>query len=176
MSLGKQMIERLQALAAQGPELPGLESYGDAYQGLMVGAAGQTATLEFFDYDRYSAALRAIQLGGAAPTEGDAYTYLSARAAEVARRLSYLEEPLAVWELDGGEGRAELRSLPPLREGEEVSYWEVALWAGARPGARIARYRWAPGQAEREVIAYPATFALTARIIDSLAEALREER
>jgi hypothetical protein len=62
-----------------------------------------------------------------------------------------------------------------LREGEEVSYWEVTLWAGDEPGARAVRYHWAPGMAEREVVAYPATFALVARMADSLAEALRAE-
>jgi hypothetical protein len=101
------------------------------------------------------------------------HMYLSAAAAEVARRMSYLEEPLAVWELDGHEGRAQLRSSPPQREGDEVSFWEVTLWAGAQPGARVMRYRWTAGMIEPEVIAYPATFALVARMADSLTEALK---
>jgi hypothetical protein len=98
--------------------------------------------------------------------------YLSATAAEVARRLSFLEEPLAVWELDGGERAAQLRSAPPQREGDAVTYWEVTLWAGDQPGARAIRYQWSPGMAEREVLAYPATFALVARMADGLAAAL----
>ncbi|HNP70490.1 MAG TPA: hypothetical protein PKK15_05255, partial [Kouleothrix sp.] len=99
--------------------------------------------------------------------------YLSAAAAAAARRLSFLEEPLAVWELDGGEGMAQLRSSPPQRDAGEVSYWEVTLWA-AEPRAQVARYRWAPGMAEREALAYPATFALLGRMADALADALRE--
>jgi hypothetical protein len=173
MSLGKQMTEWLRLLATQGPNLAELQSYGDEYKGLSVSDAGQEARLEFFDHDRYSVTLRALQIGGGAPKTGEAQAYLSARAAEVARRLSYLEEPLAVWELDGSLERAELRSSPPQREGDEISYWEVTLWAGEQPGARIARYRWAPGMIERELIAYPATIALVARMADSLAEALR---
>src|SRR6266508_930063 len=97
----------------------------------------------------------------------DTRAYLSAAAAAVARGLSFLEEPLAVWELDGSEGMAELRSSPPLREGDEISYWEVTLTA-AQPSARAARYRWAPGMAEREIVAYPATFALLGRMADVL--------
>jgi hypothetical protein len=48
----------------------------------------------------------------------------------------------------------------------------VTLRTGSQPGARLMRYRWLPGMREREVVAYPATFALVARMIDSLAEGL----
>jgi hypothetical protein len=37
------------------------------------------------------------------------------------------------------------------------------------------RYRWAPGMTEREALAYPATFALVGRLVDSLAMAIQEE-
>jgi len=172
MSLGKQMIEQLRLLA-EGKTVLQLMPAADAeYRRLVTVADGQEARLEFFDHDRYSVALRALEVGAAANVAGDPRAYLSAAAAEVARRLGYLEEPLAVWELDGREGMAQLRSSPPLREGDEVSYWEVTLTAGAQPGARAVRYRWAPGMAEREVVVYPATFALVARMADSLAAAL----
>jgi hypothetical protein len=169
MSIGKQITERLRRLA-DGDQA--VLQAGDE-QRLIVPGAPVHASLAFFDHDRYSVTLRELTVGtgGAAPS--DARGYLSASAAEVARRLSFLEEPLAVWELDGGERVAQLRSSPPLREGEEVSYWEVTLWAGAEPGARAIRYHWAPGMTEREVIAYPATFALIARMADGLADALR---
>ena len=169
MSLGKQMIEQLRLLAAAEPAAGGEPS------NIVTALDGSAqAAIEFFDRDRFSVTLRALDVGGA-PAEGDARAYLSARAAEIARRLSYLEEPLAVWELDGGERVAQLRSSPPLREAGEVSYWEVTLTAGARPGAHLARYRWAPGLAEREVVAYPATFALVGRMVDSLAAALAQD-
>jgi hypothetical protein len=168
MSLGKQMIEQLRLVSAA--ELaPGDDSHNSV---TALDGSGQ-ATIEFFDHDRFSVTLRALDVGGA-PVEGDARAYLSAWAAEIARRLSYLEEPLAVWELDGGERIAQLRSSPPQREGEEISYWEVTLVAGAQPGARLARYRWAPSMVEREIVAYPATFALVGRMVDSLAAALAE--
>src|SRR5262249_10309236 len=144
--------------------LEGLPAADAEYKRLVTIAGEQEARLEFFDHDRYSVALRALEVGAGAPVVADAHAYLSAAAAEVARRLSYLEEPLAVWELDGREGVAQLRSSPPMREGGDVSYWEVTLTAGAERGARAMRYRWAPGMAEREVVAYPATFALVARM------------
>jgi hypothetical protein len=169
MSLGKQMIEQLRLLSAD-QALPPTEA---GFQILTALEGPEQATLEFFDHDRYSVTLRSLDVGGGA-FGGDARAYLSAHAAEIARRLSYLEEPLAVWELDGGERVAQLRSSPPQRDGAEVSYWEVRLCAGERSGARLARYRWAPGMVEREIVAYPATFALAGRLADSLAEALRE--
>ena len=168
MSLGKQMIEQLQLLATAESTFS-----GDSYKIVTALDSSAQATLELFDHDRFSVTLRTLDVGGGS-YEGDARAYLSARAAEIASRLSYLEEPLAVWELDGGERVAQLRSSPPQREGEEISYWEITLAAGARPGARMARYRWAPGMAEGEIVAYPATFALIGRMIDSLEAALAE--
>src|SRR5262245_60362810 len=159
MRIGKQITEQLRRLADGDRTM--LDS-GDENV-LLVVAQPLHAKLEFFDHDRYSVTLRELTVGAGAEAPSDARAYLSSRGAEVARRLSFLEEPLAVWELDGGERIAQLRSSPPLREGEEISYWEVTLWAGAEPGARVIRYHWSPGMAEREVLAYPATFALVAR-------------
>jgi hypothetical protein len=169
MSIGKQITERLRRLADGDRTV--LEAGTE--NTLLVLDAPLRAKLEFSDHDRYSIALRELMIGagGAAPL--DARGYLSAAAAEVARRLSFLEEPLAVWELDAGEHTAQLRSSPPLREGDAVAYWEVTLWAGDQPGARAVRYHWSPGMAEREVLVYPATFALIARMSDGLADALR---
>jgi hypothetical protein len=168
MSLGKQMIEQLRLLSAATTPPADVP-----IQVLAVNDELGHATLEFVDHDRYSVTMRALQIGADAPA-GDLRAYLSARAAEIARSLSYLEEPLAVWELDGRERVAQLRSSPPLREGEQVSYWEVTLSAGTEPGARLQRYRWAPGMVEREELDYPATFALVGRLADSLNAALRD--
>jgi hypothetical protein len=169
MSLGKQMIEQLRLMATTD------SVFGDDSHKIVTALDGLTrATIEFFDHDRFSVTLRALDVGGA-PAEGNVRAYLSARAAEIARRLSYLEEPLAVWELDGAERVAQLRSSPPQREGEEVSYWEVTLIAGTQTSARMARYRWSPDMIEREIVAYPATFALVGRMVDSLTAALAED-
>jgi hypothetical protein len=171
MSIGKQITERLRQLADGDRSVlePGAENT------LLALDAPLRAKLEFSDHDRYSLTLRALTVSAGDAAPDDARAYLSATAAEVARRLSFLEEPLAVWELDGGERMAQLRSSPPQREGDAVAYWEVTLWAGDEPGARAVRYHWAPGMAEREVLVYPATFALVARMADGLADALEEQ-
>jgi hypothetical protein len=169
MSIGKQITEQLRRLA-DGDQA--VLEHG-AENTLLVQDAPLRAKLEFSDRDRYSLTLRELTVGADGAVPSDARAYLSATAAEVARRLSFLEEPLAVWELDGGERVAQLRSSPPQRDGDTVAYWEVTLWSGDEPGARAVRYQWSPGMAEREVLAYPATFALIARMADGLADALQ---
>ena len=146
---------------------------GTAAEPLRVSDGVLHAELAFFDRDRYSVTMRELTIGGGGLAPEDARAFLSASAAAVARGLSFLEEPLAVWELDGREGLAQLRSSPPQREADEIVYWEVTLWA-SQPRAHVARYRWAPGMVEREVVAYPATFALLGRVADALADALSE--
>lgn len=175
MSLGKQLSERLRLLAKEGPEAAQLHSVDEGYKNLVVERGEQLARLDIFDHDRYSVTLRGLEVAGTDPANrapADVQTQLSSHAAEIARHLSYLEEPLAIWELDGDEQRVQLRSFPPQRDETEVLYWEVTLWSGAQTGARLARYRWAPGMIERELVAYPAAFSLIARIADSLDAAL----
>jgi len=171
MSIGKQITERLRQLADGDQAV--LEA--GAENTLLVLDAPLRAKLEYSDHDRYSLTLRELAIGAGDVAPLDARAYLSAAAAEVARRLSFLEEPLAVWELDGGERMAQLRSSPPQREGDTVTYWEVTLSVGDEPSARAVRYQWSPGMAEREVLAYPATFALIARMADGMAAALQSD-
>lgn len=175
MTLGTQIVDALRRLAAEGPQAAGALVWDEQERRIGVAAADAHARLDLADYDRYSVTLRALEVSLAPRAAAeDPHAELSGRAAAVIRRLAYLEEPLAVWELDGRELAAQLRSSPPQREGEELTYWEITLRTGEQPLAHAARYRWAPGMAEREAVVYPATFALIGRIADSLAAALAE--
>src|SRR4051812_42713503 len=98
MSIGKQITEQLRRLADGDRTV----LKGGTENTLLVLDAPSRAQLEFADHDRYSVALRELTVGASDTAPRDARAYLSATAAEVARRLSFLEEPLAVWELDGG--------------------------------------------------------------------------
>lgn len=172
MGIGKEIVTRLQQVFADGGGQD--EPSAEGGMALTVEVLDWQARIACFDVDRYSAALRSIEVGISAPMVGDMREYLCAHAAEIARTLSYLEEPVAVWELDVQEQMVQLRSSPPCIEGEVRLYWEVSLLGGKQPCARIVRYRWAPGMAEREVVAYPATFALIGRVAESLIDALRD--
>jgi hypothetical protein len=173
MTLGKQMVDMLKRLAAEGLEAVNVLAWDADTRRLGVDTEGAHARLDLADHDRYSVALRALEVvldPRTAPA--DARGELHARSAELTRQLGYLEEPLAVWELEDGERTAQLRSAPPQREGESLFYWEVTLRGGATPAASIARYHWAPGMPEREQVVYPATFALIGRLAASLEAAL----
>src|SRR2546428_13301512 len=93
MSLSKQMIEQLRVLATDGPETAKLQTSGEGFSLLCVQDAAHMLTLELFDHDRYSVALRSLAVETGAPAPSDARAYLSAHAVDLARRLSYLEEP-----------------------------------------------------------------------------------
>lgn len=162
MSLSKDLTEQMRVLAAEGERAPVSE--------VTVGPL----RVRVGDVDRYSATLEEIAIEASVPANVDRRAYLSSRAAAVANRLSFLEEPLAVWELDGSEGVAQLRSNPPQRDEETVSYWEVQLQAAEQPTARLGRYQWSPGMAERESVPYPATFTQLGRIAEALNAALNE--
>ena len=69
---------------------------------------------------------------------------------------------------------AQLRSAPPLRDGDTVTYWDVQVQLGQQRSIEVRRCRWEPGMPEREVMLYPATFALVGRLVDSLSAALEE--
>ncbi len=131
MTLGKQMIEQLRLLATGEVTLwRSCQTDGERFTLASAVASRTRRRLSSVDHDRYSVTLRALEITRGAPIVEDARAYLSACAAAIARQLSYLEEPLAVWELDSNEQQAQLRSSPPQRDGEEISYWEVTLWAG----------------------------------------------
>lgn len=169
MTLGKQVLEQLQTLARTPDAVRGYVIQPHA-RTLSVIREQQQAVLEFADHDRYSLALRELRLClPARATGGDTGDYLRERTAELAQRLSYLEEPLAVWELDSNEGAAQLRSHPPMREGVQITYWEVLLRINSETERiNLARYQWQVGAPDRTLLIYPATFALLARLTDSL--------
>ncbi len=174
MSPGTKLMEQLRLLVHDGTEavhLHQLDTKNGTMQ-LVVYDADHSVRLELCDYDRYSVTLYTLEVGQQRPGVALETVSVSAYAAQISRRLSYLEEPLAVYELDRSMQVAQLRSLPPQREGAEVFYWEVMVWANADRRATITRYHWAPGMVEREVVAYPATFALVTRITDSIYAAL----
>lgn len=174
MSLGKQLVERLRGLGGDARrERPVLvESGGVSYYSTGIWLGPMRAVLEFGDHDRFSVTLRALEIGTGRAPDAAPQEYLSERAARIAERLSYLEEPLVIWELSGDEGVAQLRSGPPQRDGDMIGYWEIVLKAGEEASARLSRYEWRTGSPDRALAEYPATFSTLGRIADDLAACL----
>ena len=94
---------------------------------------------------------------------------LARRARAMAGRVSYLEEPLAVIEVDTASRTAVLRSAPPQADGEHRLFYELALrddrvtLQRARGGGRGTRRRTVPFTLTRGVLS---------RLINDLADCL----
>lgn len=68
---------------------------------------------------------------------------------QLASRIHYLLEPLAVQEVDGETRSVQIRSNPPEREAKTVRYFEVLLEANS--GLRLVRYEKQPGQSRQAI-------------------------
>jgi hypothetical protein len=186
MNISKRVIEQLEQLVSKGPEETEAVVLDSAQQqGYIVGvtaeaeglsmAEGLRVSLALADYDRYSVALRNLQVAyyKDSPQNGDKVeAYLRQRAEQITQRLTYLAEPLELLELDAEAGLVQLRSRAPQQEGEERVYWEAMLQARPHPTVSLTRYRWTPDGSEREPFVYPITFVTLGRIVQDLADTL----
>jgi hypothetical protein len=178
MTVSKDITRRLYRLATEGANDTDTIIWSGPNQQnrWLLRYADYDMSLELANPDRHSAELYGLQVS---TTRDQANPHghlvgLPTLADQVVQRLGYLEEPLAVWELEEREHTAQLRSSPPLREDDdEVRYWEVMIQETPRvecvtTSLHIARYRWQPGMIERDVVAYPVTFKLLGRMAESL--------
>lgn len=175
MSLSKRIVTQLEQLATKGfleVEAALLPS-GGYLVGVVAEGGEPTVAITLEAYDRFSVMLRSLEVAYDNLMPQTQPHHLSEQANRIAQRLTYLEEPLALLELDSETKLAQLRSAPPHQEGETLTYWELLLWTEPHPRAKLTRYRWTPGQAERELVVYPATFAMVGRIAQDLAANLQ---
>ncbi len=175
-SISKQVIRRLEELAGSRREPlfvdPALPEPGHAVN--VVADEKIEVTFVFKDYDRYSAALSYLEVhrNDLNPNDKELKAYLQQQAEQVVKRLTYLTEPLALVELDEAEGIAQVRSAPPGRDGEIVTYWEAELRARPHSQVRLSRYYWSPEISGRELVAQPIAFARLAQMAEDLALSL----
>ena len=181
MNLSKRVVEQLEQLAGKGPKhIDAVILNSAQQQGYIVGvpteAKEPSAALTMEGYDRYSVTLRQLEVtcDHLPRSESKDEAYLRRCVEQVVRRLTYLEEPLALLELDPATKLAQLRSQPPYQDGQKLTYWEVLIWATPYPRAKLTRYGWQADGQGREQIVYPATFATLGRIAQDLALSLIE--
>ena len=179
MSLQQQIMQRLEKLASQGPQSIEAVVPATLDKGYIIGVPADEqshggVSLNLGDYDRYSATLRHLEsFNKTLDLDNiEAEDYLRQVAANTSQRLTYLEEPLALVELNTIDNIAQLRSSPPQQSPGESIYWEVMLYVLPHPHARLTRYRWTAGAKERVTVAYPATFATLGRLAEDLLESL----
>ena len=178
MKIYQRVIKQLEQLVAKGPQQVGavMQKSPQGYiVGVPAGGNEPEASLNVQDYDRYSVILRHLEVAGSETVANDrTKDYLQRCAAEISGRVTYLEEPLALLELDAQAGIAQLRSSPPERRSGESVYWELTVWAAPHPRARLTRYRWTADSDERHSVPHPLTFVTLARIAEDLAASLVE--
>jgi len=173
MKLSQRIVQHLEQFTAQGPQAvdAAIIRDGKAYIiGLPAEGDGPSVALTIADYDRYSVTLLNVEVNQAT----DEAQALEQYAEQVARRLTYLEEPLTLLELAEEDNLAQLRSQAPSEADEVITYWEALIWNKPQPRATLARYRWSPDQPDRQAIPYPATFTQVARMAEDLAASLEE--
>lgn len=179
MKISKDVIERLEELAATKPE-PEIIDQALSETGYVVKILaeeqGMIVTLVLQDYDKYSVALRYvdISLDGLTLNEAETENYLNQRTEQLIQRLTYMEEPLALVEFDADAGLAQVRSKPPRCDDQTVIYWEAQIRLKPQPGIRLARYRWTPGQPGRELVVYPIAFARLGQIVEDVTFSLAQ--
>jgi hypothetical protein len=147
-------------------------------QGYIVGipAEGEEAgaSLSLENYDRYSVILHYLEVFNPSliVNSSEVENYLHQCAAAMSQCLTYLEEPLALLELDTIKGLAQLRSSRPQQAPGQIIYWELNVWTAPYPRARLARYSWSTGNDERSPLYHPATVITLARLAEDLATSL----
>ncbi|MCB0195143.1 MAG: hypothetical protein KDJ65_24560, partial [Anaerolineae bacterium] len=181
MDIKEQLIEQLKQFATKGPEHVEAVIQSTPEPGYILGVLSETdagvgASLSVADYDRFSVALRHLEIFNKSTTvdADEVKTYLQQSAEAIVEALTYLEEPLELLELDPAEGIAQIRSNPPLSNADEneVTYWELFLRATPHAHVRLTRYHWSADTGDRNIVAYPATFTTLGRIAEDLANGL----
>ena len=115
MNLKERVIHQLEQLTAKGPEHIEAVVQKAPEQGYIVGISaeddGAGVSVSLTDFDRYSVTLRHLEVfhNSLIVENGETEHYLHHCAAQIAHRLIYLEEPLALVELNTVDGAAQLR-------------------------------------------------------------------
>ena len=91
---------------------------------------------------------------------------LNAWGDRIARKVTYLMEPLHVLEVDGGRGEVQLRSQAPTHRGDARNYYEVRL--GREGVCRVERFTYDPAEKRRR----RTPCHLTREVVERLAEDL----
>lgn len=181
MEISTRVVKRLEEFISKGPEqAEAIVLDSPQQKGYIVAVPNEEMefgiTVTFRDYDRYSVVLRTLEVShNVASLNGSSEDYLHHCADQITQRLSYLEEPMALVELDEGAGLAQLRTEPIQQAEDTIIYWEALLRINPDPKVSLSRYRWTPDQRDREVLEYPATVGIIGRMAADLAASLAQE-
>ncbi len=89
---------------------------------------------------------------------------------ELTNRITYLLEPIGPIEVDMDKCVVQLRSMPPAKDGDATSYYELLVEAGGC--LSLIRYR-QTDQPPREAITATLTREVLARLVDDMVAAVK---
>ena len=84
----------------------------------------------------------------------------------IAGKVTYLGEALAVIEVEGSGKKAILRSAPPRKDGELISFFEMVL--DRSEGLSLVRYAYDGVRGERLTVSAPLTMSTLVRLLTDL--------
>jgi hypothetical protein len=93
---------------------------------------------------------------------------LNLHPSQIVGRITYLGERLETLENEGEAGRAILRSNPPRRDGDVISFFEVILYPGK--DISLVRYKYDPRVGERVHVSVPLSRDTLERLMRDLIE------
>lgn len=147
-------------------------SNGSATQAIQVDDGKVRAHVRLRDADRFTCLLDRVEVARLVPSphEGTTVDRVTAQAAFLTTRLTYLLEHLTVTELDQTHGLAQLRSTTPDTRDGVRCFYEVTLERGA--ALSLVRYRHEPVSGVKSSIPLVMTTEVLVRVLDDLTAAL----
>lgn len=137
---------------------------------LTVDEGPDRVTLQIADLDSVGVALDALEYARTDRKDWSTQD-LNAWGDRIARRVTYLMEPLHVLEVDGGRGEVQLRSQAPTNRGDARNYYEVRL--GGQGVCRVERFSYDPVERQRRRTACHLTREVVERLAEDLAATSR---
>ena len=89
----------------------------------------------------------------------------------LAARVTYLMEPLKLFEIDAGGGEVQFRSQSPTTRDDQRSYYEVRLFQNG--SLRLERYTYVEGTRQRRRVPCQVTREVLERLSDDVAASVR---
>lgn len=155
MTIGSEFVELIEAFAEMG-EGPPMQILRDNEDG--------RGCVEISLLERTTLAVSCVVLSTLPPSAPRDW---KAHAAELAQRLTYLQEPLRVFEQDSISRQSLLRSQPPKATPSGTSYFELVVKQDGE--ATLCRYQQEPDRS-REKAPFTLTLETLARVVDDLLE------
>ena len=147
--------------------LQGLKLASNSPQTLSVSSGGQVLDIELAAIDGLACSFTRLTLS-TAKLAGAAADVLKSTAEALSKRLTYLLEPISPIETDSQGCTVQMRSMPPHKEDNVTSYYELLVSRDGR--LSLVRYQRSPGN-PREPIAAHVTREVLVRLVGDLSAA-----